>query len=228
MRVLGNLRRAPIAALLLIGGLLLAAGVVLADGGSGPISVCVPSKEGKPILTPKGGACKAGYALTEVGKEGPAGAQGEPGPAGSSVIARVRLAEPVLSTKEPSTVALTGATWTQAGEEIEQIAGQVTLTPPNRSECNAGESAPARGGVRIYLNGSQVSEASMFNLSLAPTTIQLDWGSPAGPLDVLFEPGTATTQTITAQAWDNCQAGGAANHGHFLIDAISLDVIGAH
>jgi hypothetical protein len=220
--------------LAVVGVLLVAAGVVFAGGGSGPIAVCVPAKEGKPIVTPKRGACKPGYGLEEVGKEGPAGAQGaqgaqgEPGSPGSSVIDRVRLAEPVATTKEPSTVDLSDPTWTQAGEEVDQIAGEVTLTPASRGECNAGEGAPTRGGVRIFLDGAQVSEASLFNLSTAPTTIQLEWGGTAAPLDLLFEPGTSTTRTITAQAWDYCQAGGTSNHGHFLIDAISLDVIGAH
>ncbi|HST33709.1 MAG TPA: hypothetical protein VLJ80_09360 [Solirubrobacteraceae bacterium] len=52
------------------------------------LKVCVPGVEGKPIVTPKAGVCKAGYTLTELGaegkegKEGPAGKEGPPGKEG--------------------------------------------------------------------------------------------------------------------------------------------------
>jgi hypothetical protein len=48
------------------------------------IKVCVPAKEGKPIVTPKAGVCKTGYTLTELGegKEGKEGQTGKEGPPG--------------------------------------------------------------------------------------------------------------------------------------------------
>jgi hypothetical protein len=46
---------------------------------SGGTKVCVPSKEGKQIVTPKAGLCKAGYTLTELGAEGKEGKQGPEG-----------------------------------------------------------------------------------------------------------------------------------------------------
>jgi hypothetical protein len=67
--------------------LVLTVGTVFAAGGT---KVCLPGKEGKPIVTPKSGVCKAGYTLTELGaegKEGPAGKEGKEGkqgPAGAS------------------------------------------------------------------------------------------------------------------------------------------------
>jgi hypothetical protein len=48
--------------------LVVATGVFANSPSLGP--VCVSAKEGKAIVTPKGGACKAGYTLTEVAKEG--------------------------------------------------------------------------------------------------------------------------------------------------------------
>jgi hypothetical protein len=68
-----------------LAGLVLTVGPVFAAGGT---KVCVPAKEGKPIVTPKGLVCKANYTLTELGaegkegKEGPKGATGEKGAPG--------------------------------------------------------------------------------------------------------------------------------------------------
>ncbi|HEV2981872.1 MAG TPA: hypothetical protein VGX51_10610, partial [Solirubrobacteraceae bacterium] len=59
--------------------LALTVGTVFAAGGT---KVCLPGKEGKPIVTPKSGVCKPGYTLTELGAEGKEGAQGKEGPAG--------------------------------------------------------------------------------------------------------------------------------------------------
>jgi hypothetical protein len=62
--------------------LVLTVGTVFASGGT---KVCLPGKEGKPIVTPKSGVCKPGYTLTELGaegKEGPAGKEGKEGPKG--------------------------------------------------------------------------------------------------------------------------------------------------
>ncbi len=52
---------------------------------STPLKVCVAAKEGKPVVTPKGGVCKKNYTLTEVNKEGPEGKEGAPGGVGDSV-----------------------------------------------------------------------------------------------------------------------------------------------
>jgi hypothetical protein len=61
--------------------LVLTASAAVASGGT---KACVPSKEGKPFLTPKAGVCKAGYTLTELGAEGKEGAQGVTGATGPS------------------------------------------------------------------------------------------------------------------------------------------------
>jgi hypothetical protein len=56
---------------LTVGLVLVIAGVVFASGGSSPANICVPTKEGKTVVTPKKGVCKTGYTLTEVGDENP-------------------------------------------------------------------------------------------------------------------------------------------------------------
>jgi hypothetical protein len=67
------------------GFLMACTGMALASEGT---PVCIPTKEGKAIVTPIKGVCKTGYTLRELGaegKEGPAGktgAEGKPGPAG--------------------------------------------------------------------------------------------------------------------------------------------------
>jgi hypothetical protein len=67
------------------GLLMVFTGTALASGGT---PVCIPTKEGKAIVTPIKGVCKTGYTLRELGaegKEGPAGetgAEGKQGPAG--------------------------------------------------------------------------------------------------------------------------------------------------
>lgn len=67
-------------------------GSALAAGG---IKVCVPTlKEGKPIVTPKLGVCKTGYALSELpeGKEGKEGQPGKEGPEGKNAFTAEEIA----------------------------------------------------------------------------------------------------------------------------------------
>ncbi len=73
MRFLKALRGVPVAAAIVAAALLGGAGIVLATGSSSPLKVCVPAKEGRGIVTPKGGVCKKGYALAEVNREGSEG-----------------------------------------------------------------------------------------------------------------------------------------------------------
>jgi hypothetical protein len=74
---------AIVGAIALVGLLVVFATSAMAAG----LKVCVPAKEGKPIVTPKAGVCKAGYTLTELGgegKEGPAGKEGKEGKEGKA------------------------------------------------------------------------------------------------------------------------------------------------
>jgi len=58
--------------------LLLMAGAAAAQGAK----LCLPAKEGRPVVTPIKGVCPKHYTLTELGKEGPAGKEGKRGAAG--------------------------------------------------------------------------------------------------------------------------------------------------
>ncbi len=106
------------------------------------------------------------------------------------------------STPSPASVedALTGATWTQGAEEVDQLVGRLTIAVPNRGECSGGEGAPA---------------------------LPLEWMSPGVSCDWSLEPGTARSRVPTVQASDTCGSGGGAGSRHFTIDSISVDAIGA-
>src|SRR5271165_5883493 len=81
--------------------------IAIKADSSPPLKVCIATKEGKAIVTPKHGVCAKGYTLTEVNKEGPEGKQGEPGASGSSIVAHLRSATPVTTqTGSPVSVTL--------------------------------------------------------------------------------------------------------------------------
>jgi hypothetical protein len=75
------MRQRLVVGITLTTGLLVAcAGTALASGGT---PICIPTKEGKAIVTPIKGVCKTGYTLRELGAEGKEGAAGKTGPEGN-------------------------------------------------------------------------------------------------------------------------------------------------
>lgn len=79
MRTFRARRSLAVTACLSLGLLLVIASGAMASGG---LKLCIPAKEGKPTVTPKGGVCKTGYTLQELGAEGKEGAKGERGEKG--------------------------------------------------------------------------------------------------------------------------------------------------
>jgi hypothetical protein len=240
MSMFRKLRGVPLVASIAVGLLLVASGVVMASGSSGPITVCVPAKAGKPIVTPKAGVCKPGYTLTEVGKEGSEGRQGPEGKEGkgpSTIVDRARSVGPVVASARPAREPdpLTESTWTQDAEELEEFAGQVTMTSPAYNACVPPEHQLATGTVEIELDGRPIgSSGDDFGASEPKTTTltigfePANEGQEAGGLGQqwLYEPGKETDRTLTARAWDDCGEGGGHATGHFTADSISVDVIG--
>jgi hypothetical protein len=240
--ILKALRSVPAAALAGTTAMLLLAGAVMASGGTMPLKVCVAVKEGKPITTPKGGVCKAGYTLHEIGAEGPegepgpTGAQGEPGPQGeegqtgapgSDIVARVHVSEPFTTAKAPGALTLTGASWTQGAEEVDQLVGQIGVNIPNRGECSSSpEGAPAFLHVYVLLDGTKVGEAGGFNVTAGQQTLPVEWIAPGGASKWLLESGEETTHTITIRAEDTCGGGGEGHSSkHFIINVVAIDAI---
>lgn len=245
-RVRNGLRRVPASAIAGATAVALVLGAVVASGDPAPLKLCVSAtKEGKPVVTPKSGVCKAGYELREVAAEGPAGAPGppgeagpagppgEPGPSGTSVLARVHLAAPFTTSAAGGAVPLTGSEWEQSPQETQQLVGQLVVDVPNRLECSRGaEGEPASLTVDFTLDGRQIAEAQWLNVTTGRQTISIEFTNASEPARTeaaawLLEPGTQTTHAVTVSAADSCGgAGSGRSTRHFLIESLTLDAIG--
>jgi Collagen triple helix repeat (20 copies) len=198
---------------------------------------------------PAGVRGKAGPA-GEPGATGEAGPEGAPGASGSTVVARARSTGTVMSSTTESLGAdadLAGGEWTQAGDELEQLVGEVEMTVPPEASCterHQGENFPGSATVHLLLDGTLVGMANSTaphgpgNVAMAP--VQWSYSSPAvGGSHLLelfeatssalpvWEPGGETPRTLTAAVADNCGVGGGSGGGHFVVDSIKIDAIGA-
>jgi hypothetical protein len=216
---------AILALFIVLGGSAIAA---VKAGSSTPLKVCVPAKEGKPIVTPKAGVCKTGYTLSEVNKEG------SEGPAGSVVVDRIRLATPIstVTSEQSVTVPLANASWPQAADEDQQLIGKVVATTPSWEECTftGYRTAP----LTLEIDGKVASQFA-FEPETATSAAHIPWqsGQDEGYVEKggdwanverarwLEAPSATTTHTLTLKASDQCTKG-----GHFTIDSVSIDVIG--
>ncbi len=228
-RFLGAVRSIPVAGSVAVAALLVIAGVVLASGTSSPITVCVPVKEGKPIITPKGGVCRKGFTLTEVGKEGPEGKEGPAGaegPPSTAVIVRAHNPAPVASGTAVgfTTIPIEGQTWNQTSEELDSFAGEATVTIPSESECTDGFDGD--GAIQVLLDGTEIGSIGLVTHASEETvTKQFRWEGPTW-----LTVGKLTTQTLSARVWNRCGEVGSGDHtgGHFTLNSIKIDVVGAH
>jgi hypothetical protein len=156
-----------------------------------------------------------------IGKEGPPGLPGAPG---TSIVARARSAGAVSSATETLTVdALTGGTWTQGVDELDELVLQLKITVPAEAECThkvGGGFTVPQGHTTIKVDGKPQTE---IDLSASPS----EQTEPIEGSSWLFEPGTDTGQTLTAEAIDQCGVGGGNSGGHFKLDSISIDVLSA-
>jgi hypothetical protein len=197
------------------------------DGAKGPAGATGQAGAAGQAGAP-GGPGSAGTAGEKgaTGNEGPSGKPGEPGPPGvseTSIVARARSVGAVSSATETMTGdPLTGGTWTQAASELDQVVLQLKVTVPPEAECThkvGGGFAYPQGHATIQVNGKQQTEIDLA-ASQSEQTETIEGSS------WLFEPGKETSQTLTAEATDECGAGGGNSGGHFKIDSISIDVLG--
>jgi hypothetical protein len=129
-----------------------------------------------------------------------------------------------------ATVPLTGGTWTQGPEELNQIIGQATVTTPTNADCGFPE---ARGvpvaTFNVFLDGRMVASERVFAEESMQTTqtIPIRWpGNAASLTEWVYEQGKATSHTLTVQlAADNCGREGTPA-ADFTMDSVSIDVIG--
>jgi len=243
---------AMLALVVALGGTAIAA---IRSGSSPPLTLCVSTKEGGAVKTPKGGACKTGYALTEVNREGPAGKEGS---AGTSIVARVRSASSIeTNTTNPYSPTygvdpVVGNLWTQGPTELDQLTTAVSMTVPPEASCSArspdGVTLPGEARAYILVDGIPVGSGRVVNkISIEePVTrvVPLEWGQVlhhAGEGEVpylpgllvgsanpgwLLEPRNPTGHEITIQEADDCGANGGNSGSHFTINSVSIDVIG--
>lgn len=172
--------RALFGLLLVLAVALGTAGVVLATESSPPAKVCVPTKAGKPLVTPKSGACKNGYTLTEVGgHESSAGATGPTGPSGPPGYSGVTGATGPSGATGP-----TGPGCKEVGEECagptgppgEQ--GSTGATGPEGREGTSGAGVETIAG--YVMSDGSVGSGTHFTVAHLGT----------GRYEVRFPPGT--------------------------------------
>jgi hypothetical protein len=173
-----------------------------------------------------------------IGPQGPVGKEGQSGSAGASgttVVYRVRSIGPIETATGSEAKAETAVlndplngTWTQAANEVEQILGQVTFTAPAQTLCSE-HTSPSPVEVTLQIDGTTAGKFYDYGEPGKPTTAPIEfYNGNSEPSWTLFEPGTPTTNSITAKIGDRCGWGGGKSAGHFTIDAIELDVLGAH
>lgn len=209
-----------------------ATGAQGATGATGPAESGGSSENG--VTGPQG---VAGV----TGATGATGATGPTGPAGTSVVARIRstaavsTASTATSTPNWTGDALTPETWSQGAEELNQLVGQITLTPAPEATCQA-SSGSAGADVQLLLDGSAVSDTLIAStVGGTPEIIQVNWArhpefsfpSESWSSRSLFEPVAATSHTLTARVADDCGANGGVGGGHFKIESINVDVLAA-
>jgi hypothetical protein len=213
-------------------------------GATGPAGATGPT--GAEGATGPTGATGTQGVTGQAGSTGPSGAQGSTGPtgaegaSGSSVVARIRSVAALTTTSteqaNPTFVGdpLTGGTWTQRANELNQFVGQVTLTIPPEANCG-GSTYPV--AVELLLDGSLVGGTYGFSGKTEGTeTHSIGWiktvptGGPfyySWPGETvppwLYEPGKDTSHLLTAKVADDCTVG-----GHATIQSISVDVVGVH
>ncbi len=214
-----------------------ATGATGATGETGPTGPAGPTGPTSAVVAASPAAAPLSSAA---GATGATGATGPAGASGTSVVARVRSAGAVLTTSTATSVPswtgdpLTGATWTQGSEELDQLVGQVILRTAPETTCH-GISGSQGADVQILLDGSPVADTSIAAGSAEATeTVPISWSShpefsfPSESRSMLslFEPPAPSAHTLSARVADDCGADGGEGEGHFTIQSISVDVLG--
>lgn len=139
--------------------------------------------------------------------------------AGATIVARARSEASVDAGSYPVEAddPLSGASWTQHGEEDDLFFGQATVTTPTFEECSSTEET-GQQDLGVYVDGKEVG-------GLQLTQSQEATSATTATRKLVFEgallgPGKTTSRTLSVKATDLCAA------THFKIDAVSVDVIG--
>jgi hypothetical protein len=154
------------------------------------------------------------------GPTGPGGANGKagpPGPAGAdgnaSIVMRSQAGGTVTASHGASTdIPLSGATWTQGANDLNLIAGSVTITTPPSCTGSFGNS------VLVSVDGTTTTFGVAPNAPVASNvTVPISVGT-------LMEPGAGTPHQITAKLANSCTKDGE----DYKVTGAKFDVVSLH
>ena len=198
------------------------------DSG-GVIHGCYKRNGAVRIIDPSAGdACSKPEASLDWNQRGPKGDPGPPGPPGvGGVVARARSSGPITAGNcEPNgglpEVPGVTATWTQAGDESDQIFGQITWRHDN---SRPGSTPPDAGIVlQARVDGVPFGNVMTFD-SREPGAVRTETfavpaaGRSPGP-GWLFETGRPSRHVVTVGL---CNGGSGVSE---TVQRVSLDVLG--
>jgi hypothetical protein len=131
----------------------------------------------------------------------------------NSVVTRIRSTGAVQTgdggEANPVPIPVTGNEWTQAGNEIDVLFGEVTYTEP--AACTNGFV-----DVQFILDGELVDEDSYSNSVPGPVTEPFARSRPFA-----FEPGADTARKLEFAAWDGCDNAGE----QYTVEDIKVNVV---
>ena len=149
------------------------------------------------------------------GPQGPQGPQGTAGANGNSGLAvtATQPGGPVTAPHGATTnVPLSGASWTQAGGELDLVTGSVTLEIPATCTGSFGNS------LVVNVDGT----ANTF--ALAPTAPASGTETVPFVVSELTQPGASTNHTITTELANTCSKSGE----DYTVDNTKVDVVSFH
>jgi hypothetical protein len=196
-------------------------------------NVTSANKPVKLLDTAKATACPSGWKPVTWNQKG---AQGPPGPSGTSIVLRGRASGIDVAPGSgddgvhPAVdVGLSPNSWVQAGDQLDLLAGTITVTAPSSCHRNGNAAAP-EFILRVRVNGVDVPGYTDIQMTFSDTvtspiaftaTAYQRLGVP-GAAYTIFEPGTATTDTVQILAQNRCWNAGE----DFTIQNVGLDVVG--
>jgi hypothetical protein len=147
--------------------------------------------------------------------------QGGGGPT-NAIVARARSTAAVQSVFLPPfesegspAIPLTGATWTQSANEVNQFVGEVEFVAPASCTLPAAPQVNSFYVVNLKVDGAVIGEAARFGGGGGIHTVPFS----GGPLS-LFEPSSATQRTLTADVHDHC-----AGDNRATVNSVKVDVL---
>jgi hypothetical protein len=151
-------------------------------------------------------------AVGATGAAGPTGAPGPQGlPGGASVGARVRMSGASVGAPNSANTAvpLTGGTWTQLSNELDLIAGSITVQIPATCTGSFGNA------LVVSVDGTPATFAA------APTAPASGTATIPFNVGTLTEPGQSASHTITASFANSCTKAGES----YTVTGVRLDIV---